>query len=172
MCRSGDFYTNRRDMNIFLALNIPRARRLWEPLPERPDPNMPRYRGSVYSLSSPSASSPTIYAGIENHVIQMDFVSTDDVRRSVTSGLGIGLSGQTKSSRPVLNLSCYERPQPGYEIFDPILLRKQVDIPGQQSMQHEFSNITGDVEHRLEEGWDERWRLSTYESSKSPLAWR
>lgn len=167
--RSNDFYTTHRDINIFLALNVPRARRLWEPLPQRPDPNMPRYRGPIYSLSSPSPSSPTVFAGIENHVIQLDFVSTDDCRRSRIDYLGLDISSGIQNGRSVLDLSCYERPQRGYEIFDPVLLRKQADSPSLWSTPEKHSSrpsISGD---RAEDGWDERWRLSR---PKSSLAWR
>lgn len=172
---SGQVYSSQRDINIFLALNIPRARRLWESLPLRSDPRVPRYRGAVYSLSSPSPSSTSIYAGIENHVIQLDFISTDDARNCRTDSLRLGLPNEPASARPVLNLSCYERPQPGYEIFDPVLLRKQIDVPGcwgpSGKEQDNNSNVSN-VDQRLEAGWDERWRLSTYDRGESSLAWR
>ena len=169
---SGKFYQPQRDINIFLALHIPRARRLWESLPQRPDPSIPRYRGAIYSLSSPSASSPTVYCGIENHVIQLDFVSTDDIRNRRTDHLGLGLPNKPTSTRPILNLSCYERPQPGYEIFDPVLLRKQIEAPGcwrSSGKEQEGMHLTPGMS---EPGWDERWRLSTYDRTESNLAWR
>lgn len=169
---SGQFYQPRRDINVFLALHIPRARRLWESLPNHSDPRIPRYRGAIYSLSSPSSSSPTVYCGIENHVIQLDFVSTDDIRKGRTHHLGLGLPNEPNSTRSILNLSCYERPQPGYEIFDPILLRKQTEASGcwrlsgkEQEGKHQTPGIA-------EPGWDERWRLSTYDRTGSDLAWR
>jgi WD40 repeat protein len=165
-------YSTQRDMNIFLALHIPRARRLWESLPPRPDPRVPRYRGAVYSLSSPSPSSTTVYAGIENHVIQLDFISTDDVRNARMNDLGLGLPDGTNRTRPILDLSCYERPQPGYEIFDPILLRKQVDVPGSWSFRTKPQRDGSNFDQRAEAGWDERWRLSTYDRGEPSLAWR
>jgi hypothetical protein len=169
---SRQFYRTQQDINIFLALNIPRARRLWEPLPLRPDSRVPRYRGAIYSLSSPSASSTSIYAGIENHVIQLDFVSTDDARNCRTNNLGLGLPNEPTSTRPVLNLSCYERPQPGYEIFDPILLRKQVEVPGCWGRSGKEQDKGSIVDRRVEASWDERWRLSTYDRGEARLAWR
>lgn len=170
--RSREFYRTHRDINIFLALSVPRARRLWEPLPYRPDPSMPRYRGSVYSLSSPSSSSSTVYAGIESHVIQLDFVSTDDARNNRVNYLGLGLPNEPKSVRPVLNLSCYERPQPGYEIFDALLLRKQVEGHNYWDPSGKNQENISDLDKTSEEGWDERWRLSTYNRTGPDLAWR
>lgn len=132
-----------REINIFLALTVNHGAQPWRPLPGRQNnARLPRYRGSIYSLSSPSPSSRTVYAGIENHVIQLDFINTDDwtVNRE-------GIRDQL-DERQILNLSCYERPRKGHESTDTVLLRKQTDL-------EQFSRNTNDAEP----GWDERWQL-------------
>lgn len=132
-----------REINIFLALTVHHGAQPWRPLPGRQNnARLPRYRGSIYSLSSPSPSSRTVYAGIENHVIQLDFINTDDW--TVNRG---GVQDQL-DERPILNLSCYERPRRGRESTDTVLLRKQTDL-------EQWSRNTKDVEP----GWDERWQL-------------
>lgn len=138
-----------RDINIFVAPLVPGSghKRPWQPLPEQRSDNrrLQRYRGSIYSLSSPSPASPTVYAGIENHVIQLDFVNTDDIVRNRNN-----LADEILDERSVLNLSCYERPRPGYESTDTILLRKQADWQDRAV-----------VSEDCEPGWDQRWRLRT-----------
>lgn len=132
-----------RGMNIFLALTVNRGAQPWQPLPGRQNnARLPRYRGSVYSLSSPSASSRILYAGIENHVIQFDFLNTDDW----LTNRG-GIHGELDDRR-VLNLSCYERPRQGYESTDTVLLRKQADLDDGLA-----------AKGSIESGWDERWHL-------------
>jgi hypothetical protein len=160
-----------KEINIFLSLHVPPARRMWQPLPRHPDSRLPRYRGSVYSLSAPSASSPTVFVGIENDVIQLDFKSTDDV----TGARSRLFDNETSPRTPerVLNLSCYERPRPGYESTDPVLLRKQVDWEGKKNGQTAPSHVSNRRGGRAEVGWDERWRLTTYDrQSGSGPAWR
>lgn len=143
-----------REINIFLALTVHHAAQPWRPLPGRQNNfRLPRYRGSIYSLSSPSPASPTVYAGIENHVIQLDFVNTDDwladrggVRHQV-------------DHRQVLNLSCYERPRAGYESTDAVLLRKQTDMD-----KYSMKSKQGEL------GWDERWHLEQQRSGRGMAA--
>lgn len=153
-----------REINIFLSLHIPSTRRLWQPLPRRADSRLPRYRGSIYSLSAPSPSSPSVFAGIENYVIQLDFLSTDDATGSRSRFFDFGLGVKDEAPDDILNLSCYERPRLGHESTDAILLRKQVEWPGtsrrKRQTPHRASNGT---ESNAEPGWDERWRLATYD---------
>lgn len=143
-----------RGLNIFLALTVHRATQPWQPLPGRQNnARLPRYRGSIYSLSSPSPSSRTVYAGIENHVIQLDFTNTDDwlVNR--------GKVRNHLDDRPVLNLSCYERPRRGHESTDIVLLRKQRDL-----------EISALKDQDIEPGWDERWKLEQQRTRKGMAA--
>lgn len=143
-----------RDINIFLALTIHRASQPWQPLPGRHNnARLPRYRGSIYSLSSPSPSSHTVYGGIQNHVIQLDFVSTDDCF------LKRGGSHNILDQRPILDLSCYERPRKGYESTDTVLLRKQAEW--RQCWQSRAE---------AEPGWDERWRLERQRTRRGMAA--
>lgn len=81
-----------------------------------------RYRGAVYSLSTPSPLSRAVYAGIENHVIQIDAVSTDDVLSPTKLDYDWAVFGGSPSEdreegngwdhdeEEVVNLACYERP--------------------------------------------------------------
>lgn len=143
-----------RDINVFLALTVHRASQPWQPLPGRHNnARLPRYRGSIYSLSSPSPSSPTVYAGIQNHVIQLDFVSTDDCV------LKRGRAHHVLDQRPILDLSCYERPRKGYESTDTVLLRKQAEW--KQCWQSRAE---------AEAGWDERWRLERQRTRRGMAA--
>lgn len=156
-----------RDFNIFLTPAINHGERLWQPLSRRPGRRFNRYRGSVYSLSSPSPMSPTIYAGIENHVLQLDFVSTDDYKSDLP-GLIDPTLGLDDKSNHIFNFSCYERPREGRESTDPVLLRKQLNLT------EETRKVTGpssrgrnDGSHgQIDEGWDERWRLETYDRTR------
>lgn len=162
----------RRDFNIFVTPTVNYGERLWQPLPRRPGRRSNRYRGSVYSLSSPSPSSTTVYAGIENHVMQLDFVSTDDLRSGIP-GLtdpAQGLSDKTH----ILNLSCYEHPRQGHESTDPVLLRKQRDLLSERR-DSVGQGVWRDMIHDtslVEKGWDERWRLERFErDGSSDLDW-
>ena len=142
---------SQRDINIFLALTVYYNQQPWQPLPKANIDNSrhPRYRGSIYSLSSPSPSSRTIYAGIENHVIQLDFVNTDDC---IANRGGIV---DTLDDRPILNLSCYERPRKGFESTDTVLLRKQWDW-SRALLKHE----------ETEPDWDERWQVNSMRENR------
>ena len=140
----------KRQLSIFLAIRVNYPTRLWQSLPRQHLTHLHRYRGPVYSLSTPSPASPTVYAGVENYIIQLDFVSTDDVQKGRQDLSTIGLDYEKKSKQQILNLSCYERPRPGYESTDTVLLRNQVPWNG--------SRVEDGV---TEDGWDERWRLAT-----------
>ncbi|KIY00360.1 uncharacterized protein Z520_04045 [Fonsecaea multimorphosa CBS 102226] len=154
--------TPQRDINIFLTPTVNIGERLWEPLPRHPRKRSQRYRGSVYCLSSPSSTSPTIFAGIENHVLQLDFVSTDDFRKAHrhlgASDPNVDIVQDEKdqiTGDHILNFSCYERPREGKESTDPVLLRNQTDLVDEL--------VDGSMHSagRREDGWDERWRLNT-----------
>ena len=79
------------DMNILLSLPLNNQTRLYDPHTSTQQPAnrarrgqytrpcATRYNGSIYSLTLPSPSSRTFYAGIENHVLQFDISSTDDI---------------------------------------------------------------------------------------------
>lgn len=148
-----------RQLNIFLAIRVQCPMRLWQPLPKQQFTHLPRYRGAVYSLSAPSPASPTVYAGVENHIIQLDFVSTDDLQLGRLKMLGFEADLGKGSQEQILNLSCYERPRTGHESTDTVLLRNQVSW-----------NRSRLEDGSTEDGWDERWRLATWDRSSS--SWR
>jgi hypothetical protein len=148
-----------RQLNIFLAIRVQCPMRLWQPLPKQHLTHLPRYRGAVYSLSAPSPASPTVYAGVENHIIELDFISTDDIQKGRQNLSAFGLDFGKDSKEQILNLSCYERPRSGYESTDTVLLRNQVNW--------NKSRLEDGV---TENGWDERWRLATWDRRSS--SWR
>lgn len=144
---------HQRDFNIFLGVHQHHRRTLWQPLPIVPrkqkDQNkFPRYQGPVYSLSAPSATSPTVFAGIQNAVLQLDFISTDDFRRKIVDAVPSLLHTPTER---VLDLSVYDRPRLTHTSTDPVLLRKQVD----------WLETLRSSPSESDTGWDERWSLST-----------
>lgn len=142
---------DKRSFNTFLSVRRWRNERVWDPLPlPRQQNGTANYSGSVYSLSIPSPTSPTVYAGIENHVLQLDFVGTDDVERAYLDPLLSNLKEQ--KSTHVFDLGCYERPRSGKESTDPVLLNKQ-------AMWHELKSQPDRNEESEASGWDRRWRL-------------
>ncbi|KIW16342.1 hypothetical protein PV08_06393 [Exophiala spinifera] len=159
-------HKTRRDINIFLTPSVKYDERLWEPLRSgRRARRTERYRGCVYSLASPSPSSPTVYAGIENHVLQLDFVSTDDIRSGIEA-LVDPVLGLNDRSKDIFSFSCYERPREGYESTDPVLLRKQQGLFGERR-ESQIDKKESDVSKGVSEpGWDERWRLNTYSMNR------
>jgi WD40 repeat protein len=149
----------RRQLNIFLAIRVQCPMRLWQPLPKQQLNHLPRYRGAIYSLSSPSPASPTVYAGVENHIIRLDFVSTDDVQKGRQNLSAFGFDHENGTKRQILNLSSYERPRTGHESTDTVLLRNQSGW-----------NSSRLKEGLTEHGWDERWRLPNFE--RRSTSWR
>ncbi|RVX75692.1 hypothetical protein B0A52_00048 [Exophiala mesophila] len=144
-----------RGINIFVNPWVNRSMGLgvWDPLPTKPSRRSVRYRGALYSLSSPSPSSPTIYVGMSNHVLQLDFFSTDDEHGGL-SKLHKSVGQNKLQKQRTMEFSCYERPRSGHSSTDPVLLRKQTPLHGPR-------NDESDVQGLQEEGWDERWRLET-----------
>jgi WD40 repeat protein len=149
----------RRQLNIFLAVRVQCPMRLWQPLPKQQLTHLPRYRGAIYSLSSPSPASPTVYAGVENHIIRLDFVSTDDVQKGRQNLSAFGFDHGNGTKGQILNLSSYERPRTGHESTDTVLLRNQSGW-----------NSSRLKEGLTEDGWDERWRLPSFE--RRSTSWR
>lgn len=144
-------HADRRSFNTFLSVRKWRNERVWDPLPlPRQHSGTTNYSGSIYGLSVPSPTSPTVYAGIENHVLQLDFVGTDDVERGYIDPLLSNLKEQKNTH--VFDLGCYERPRPGRESTDPVLLNKQ-------AMWHELKSQPERNEESEASGWDRRWRL-------------
>ncbi|KAF7597062.1 hypothetical protein BBP40_010536 [Aspergillus hancockii] len=129
------------------------------------------YRGAIYSMSSPSPLSSTIYAGIADGVVRLDFASTDDLtgrhkkwyrenfdldveRMEDTSAI---TNARSCMPERILELSGYERPE-NYDTTRTSKLRAQ----------QPFSHIGNeDVENEDLTGWDRRWKPLA-----KPGAWR
>jgi hypothetical protein len=135
-------------------------------------PNVPRhrnygtYRGPIYTMSSPSPTSSTVYTGVVDGVVRLDFGSTDDLLGDNTSNWYqnyLDLDGndiaKNTSSNParnhhstagsrILELSGYERPSPENKSAS-AKLRSQVPF---------WSLSEADERREKESGWDRRWR--------------
>jgi len=114
----------------------------------------------IYALSSPSACSPTLYAGVENNVVQLDFVAMLDAHPDPIFKAGLVGQQQGKRHRPgldvkkswdprgdVLNLAMYEQESLG-------------SGGGEGAMRLRVQRPVGRVSvgARALEGYDERWR--------------
>lgn len=150
----------RRDYNVFLAIPINPRQRTFISARQTGRASRgvrsERYRGSVYALSSPSMTSSTIYAGIENHVLQLDFAASDDLLGRQREWYRDDLDLDVGQSSDFLSLSAYDRPLT-LEDQMPIKLRNQLDFgqkwPGE-----------------AEQGWDPRWRIATLDRWRSDRA--
>lgn len=189
-----------RGLNIFLSLPVPRNRSPVTPIPivitnstypytagggggggrNHPASRLERYRGSIYSLSTPTPYSPTVYVGIDRSVMQLDFHSTDDVLSNTDSNpiqprregeeerkfKDILPTPDSLSESTIHPLSAYLRPRPSHPATDPVLLRHQ--IPWDRAVRLYHSSSAGRrrrKEQRKEIGdedaeWDLRWRVA------------
>ena len=151
-----------KDFSLFLSHTPPKRNNSVQGYTR---PSKRAYRGAIYSLSTPSPSSPTIYAGVSNGVCRLDFVSTDDLtigqwyrQNTSLNILGNCQTASREASYGMVNLSGYERPEPWDYTSSLSPLRDQ----------RPFSSLVySDEEHRqvLNTGWDQRWE----EVRKSPL---
>ncbi len=128
---------DRRDWNIFLN---PRGPGFYK-LGTRRSSESP-----IYSLSSPSASSPSLYAGVENAVVQFDVVGMmdrhpDPVFRygppKIRGARDAEVRRKWDPHRDVMRLAMYEQVNMG-------------------SMRLRVQSSVGDMESSMR-GWDERW---------------
>lgn len=127
---------NRHDYNLFLETNQ-------EGFPGRWSPTLRRRReGPVYALSSPSPCSPTVFAGVERDILQLDLFSVMDRNPDPIHG---DLRERIRNERVaekwdhqshVINMALYEHRQGN------IILHKQ------QGAKHAIGS---------RKGWDERW---------------
>lgn len=135
-------------------------------------PNVPRhrnfgtYRGPVYTMSSPSPFSSTVYTGVVDGLVRLDFGSTDDLLGENTSNwyqdyldlndndiAKLTSSNHARGRQPkdrerILELSGYERPSPENKSAS-AKLRSQVPF---------WSLSAADAKREKEDGWDRRWR--------------
>lgn len=118
------------------------------------------YRGPIYTMSSPSSTSSTIYTGVLNGVMRLNLGSTDDLLGSSSTWYQDHLdltedfihqkstSTQLMESRKIVGLSGYERPSPEIKNAS-AKLRSQVPF---------WSINETDRTRERETGWDQRWR--------------
>ncbi|KAH8700506.1 F-box domain protein [Talaromyces proteolyticus] len=124
------------------------------------------YRGPIYTMSSPSSTSATVYTGIVDGVMRLDLGSTDDLIGAGSAWyqnhLDISMEEINMKSDPaqpaedrLLELSGYERPSPESKSTS-AKLRTQVPL---------WSLSEIDEVRERETGWDRRWRRLDENSS-------
>ncbi|RAL17242.1 uncharacterized protein BO97DRAFT_358913 [Aspergillus homomorphus CBS 101889] len=150
----------RKEMSIYLSQPAPTTYHAPRPQHHRP------YRGAIYTMASPSPSSPTLYTGVADGVVRLDFVATDDLlgpdRAWHAAPLSLNLASTQHSRRAdrILDLSGYERP-------DPANSSAVVRLRTQQA----FREVSAeDAEEERATGWDRRWtRLKDFSSWRRAL---
>lgn len=146
-----DATSSQGDWNIFINPRERYANASWR----GPNSWMRRSaEGSVYSLSSPSPTSPFIYAGVENAVVEFNFTSLNDPHPDpifFPSGQGTSSKSELdrspalfKNKHDVLNLAMYSQGTDGAKEAMKLRLQRGVD----------------DTAGRSEDlaGLDERWK--------------
>lgn len=111
-------------------------------------------------MSSPSPSSSTIYTGIVDGVMRLDFASSDDLTGPAQAwyrdyfGLSADLTHPATQADRIVELSGYER--------------RDSTSASKLRTQQPFARIgPSDIEHEKNTGWDRRWQ-----PSGPPGAWR
>ncbi|KAI9931759.1 hypothetical protein MW887_010338 [Aspergillus wentii] len=139
----------RKDFSIFLS-HLPPG--MAQPSRGRGRGNR-SYRGAIYTMSSPSPSSPTVYTGVENGIFRLDFASTDDLhgssRRWYQDYLSCDPTMSQAAAAPdrIVELSGYERPEP-----------EDLTTTSKLRIQQPFRAIEQqDVWNEVVTGWDRRW---------------
>lgn len=128
--------SNRRGWNVFLRLQSNRSRR----------------DSPVYALSRPSQGSPSFFAGIESHIVQMDMVSIMDQHPDPVFANGPAKKGNRGDVRRKWDPYGTVVAMPMYEHdTGPVELIKQ-------------SPEVGYSEHSIRPGWDERWSSGSHRS--------
>ncbi|KAL4973511.1 hypothetical protein BDW66DRAFT_142054 [Aspergillus desertorum] len=149
-----------KDLSIFLSLKPPTGRN-----ENNSRYGRHRYRGPIYTMSSPSLLSPTIYTGIAGGIVRLDFASTDDLigpnnawyRDAIDLNLDCNTNIQRGYTNDVIELSGYERPD-SRDTTTCSKLRSQVP----------FGAVTDqNIANELATGWDRRWK-----PLEAPGAWR
>ncbi|KAL2842780.1 hypothetical protein BJY01DRAFT_216364 [Aspergillus pseudoustus] len=149
-----------KELSLFLSFNDISSRN------SRNRSRFPRrYRGPIYTMSSPSLLSPTVYTGVAGGIVRLDFASTDDLTGSEQSWyrdrIDLQMNQKTKvegsGTSSVLDLSGYERPSVG-NTTTCSKLRNQQPLEA-------IDNAS--LFNERETGWDRRWR-----PLDEPGAWR
>lgn len=153
----------RKDFSLFLSAKTPAAYTRNHTPRRRPG----AYRGPIYTMSTPSLSSPTVYTGIVDHVLRLDFASTDDLTgpakewysHNLDLGINMGTPRSAPASEDVMNLAGYERPDP-----DDLTTTSKLRTQHRWFWPREGENGHHDMG---DTGWDRRW-----EDLEEPGAWR
>ncbi|KAL2868866.1 uncharacterized protein BJX67DRAFT_40101 [Aspergillus lucknowensis] len=147
-----------KDLSIFLSFNAPASHI------DRPRSRFRhRYRGPIYTMSSPSLLSPTIYTGITGGVLRLDFASTDDITGPEQSwyrdrlDLELDFLNEGPESNSILDLSGYERPDS----------RDTTTCSKLRTQQPFWAVEPGSIANEQTTGWDRRWK-----PLDAPGAWR
>jgi hypothetical protein len=145
-----------KDFSIFLSNPAP----LPQTQPNNTNPRRRRrlpYRGPIYTMSTPSPTSPTIYTGIVDGIVRLDLASTDDLtgprKAWYEDNLGLGLNTGPGPSpdvtRDAIDLAGYERPD-----------MKGVgatSVTSKLRNQRAFWKISSSYDEEDGDGWDLRW---------------
>ncbi|KAJ5374095.1 hypothetical protein N7517_006101 [Penicillium concentricum] len=154
----------KKGFSIFLSYHPPAT------FPQQPQPparsrQRGPYRGPIYTMSSPSPSSPTVYTGVVDGVAQLDFASTDDLigpqkewyESNLDLGVKTGSDTLPRWNAEAFNLAGYERPDED-DSATTCKLRNQLAF---EDLEPEH------VASETHTGWDCRW-----ETLEEPGAWR
>lgn len=154
----------RKDYSIFLSHPPPGLSNSNRARPRRNNNANGRlsYRGPIYTMSSPSALSPTIYAGVVNGIFRLDFTNTDDLTSTSHQwyedniALDVNAEVNAAASAPdkVVELSGYERPE-ATNTTTTSKLRTQQPL---------LSGLNSDDTHEVESGWDRRWEALDWDA--------
>jgi WD40 repeat protein len=125
------------------------------------------YRGPIYTMSTPSPSSPTVYTGIVDGIVRLDFASTDDLTGSrkgwyednLELGLNTGPGPSSDVTRDAIDLAGYERPNADSH--------STTTVTSKLRNQRAFWEIPSDEGLEIVTGWDRRW-----EPLEEAGAWR
>ncbi|KAJ5579271.1 hypothetical protein N7450_008138 [Penicillium hetheringtonii] len=156
-------YSPDMDFSMFLSANLPPD--LTRHRPRHPRRGRDSYRGPIYSMSTPSPSSPTVYTGVVDGVIRLDFASTDDLTGPVKDwydynldlGVEKGQPGVAAPEDQVFKIAGYERPA-----------QDDFTTTSKLRTQHGYWYLMpNDLENEVVTGWDRRW-----EPLAKPGAWR
>jgi hypothetical protein len=123
------------------------------------------YRGPIYTMSTPSPSSPTVYTGLVDGIVRLDFASTDDLtgpskewyKHNLDLGVNTSPVPSTDTNSEAFDLAGYERPDAD-DFSTTSKLRNQRAF---------CATGPADAELELATGWDRRW-----EHLEEPGAWR
>lgn len=111
----------------------------------------PRLTSPVYSLSSPSPYSPTVFAGLESHVIQLDLTSVYDRFPDPIYKLG-WKHPRAKHIRQSHHKEAVSKWDPEHEVM---CLAMYEQVAGQPALYHQAP--IGESGDEIP-GWDERWK--------------